>query len=185
MLHNRSFAKDCLVSRNPEADFQQQTTSMVALSIPRTFETVDYRFRKSLVPHIDACLGGQNDGIFHLRNIGEDCQRMAAIFALVYSEVGRRQEALQLTEQVVEARKRTLGEEHPDTLRSMHNLAISYSEAGRRQEALQLMERVVETRKRTLGEEHTDTEIKSQAQHSNIWKRKPHPSLARLWKKLT
>jgi len=22
MLHNRSFAKDCLVSRNPEADFQ-------------------------------------------------------------------------------------------------------------------------------------------------------------------
>jgi len=22
MLHNRNFAKDCLVSRNPEADFQ-------------------------------------------------------------------------------------------------------------------------------------------------------------------
>ena len=36
--------------------------------------------------------------------------------------MGRRQEALQLTEQVVEANKRTLGEEHPDTLGSMHTL---------------------------------------------------------------
>lgn len=37
-----------------------------------------------------------------------------------YSEVGRRQEALQLTERVVELYKRTLGEEHPDTLASIH-----------------------------------------------------------------
>ena len=50
---------------------------------------------------------------------------MATKFALTYSEVGRRQEALQLTEQVVEARKRTLGEEHPDTLSSMHALALT------------------------------------------------------------
>ncbi len=69
---------------------------------------------------------------------------MASSFALVYSEVGRVQEALQLTERVVEVRKRTLGEEHPDTLGSIHNLAISYSEAGERQKALQLMEQVVE-----------------------------------------
>jgi len=27
MLHNRSFAKDCLVSRNPEADFQHTPIS--------------------------------------------------------------------------------------------------------------------------------------------------------------
>jgi Tetratricopeptide repeat len=41
-----------------------------------------------------------------------------------YSEVGRRQEALQLTETVVTANKRTQGEEHPDTLLSKDNLAI-------------------------------------------------------------
>ena len=58
----------------------------MALSILWTFKTVDYRYRKSLVPHIDACLGYRNDGIFHLRDIGEDCQRMAAQFALAYSE---------------------------------------------------------------------------------------------------
>ncbi|KAK3170216.1 hypothetical protein OEA41_009602 [Lepraria neglecta] len=145
------------LSPSDEETIWTQTTSTVALSISWTFETGDYRFRKSLVPHVDACLGGRNDGIFHLRDIGEDCQRMASKFALVYSEAGRRQEALQLTEQVVEANKRTLGEEHPDTLGSIHNLAIRYSEAGRRQEALRLTEQVVEANKRTLGEEHPDT----------------------------
>jgi hypothetical protein len=38
--------------------------------------------------------------------------------------MGREAEALQLTETVVEARKRTLGKEHPDTLMSKDNLAI-------------------------------------------------------------
>ena len=108
-----------------------QTTSTVALSIPWTFETVDYQFRKSILPHIDACLGCRNDGVFHLRDIGEDCQRMAARLALVYSEMDRRQEALQLMEQVVEANKRTPGEEHPDNLGSMHALANRYSEKQR------------------------------------------------------
>ena len=82
---------------------------------------------------------------------------MASSFALVYSEVGRGQEALQLTEQVLEAYKSTLGAEHPDTLRSMHSLALRYSEAGRIQESLQLTEQVLEARKRTLGAEHPDT----------------------------
>jgi hypothetical protein len=68
--------------------------------------------------------------------VGEECLRMAQNFALAYSEAGRQREALQLRETVVAARKRTLGEEHPDTLSSMHTLAGSYSEAGRLLEAL-------------------------------------------------
>ena len=134
-----------------------QTTSVIALSIPQTFRTADYRFRQALVPHLDICLSFRKEGIFYLGDIGDDCQRMASGFALVYSEAGRVQEALQLTERVVEVRKRTLGEEHPDTLGSLHSLAIRYSKAGERQKVLQLTERVVEARKRTLGEEHPDT----------------------------
>ena len=151
-----TWARDRL-SPSDEETVWTQTTSTVALSIPWTFQTVDYRFRRSLVPHIDACLSSRNNGIFHLHDIGEDYQRMAANFAIVYSEAGRGQEGLQLTEQEVEANKRTLGEEHPDTLRSIHSLANRYSEAGRGQEGLQLIEQVVEARKRTLGEEHPDT----------------------------
>ena len=40
-----------------------------------------------------------------------------------YSEAGRRSEALQLTEQVVQLRRTKLGEDHPDTLHSIELLA--------------------------------------------------------------
>ena len=36
--------------------------------------------------------------------------------AISYSDVGRRQEATELSQKVLEARQRTLGSEHPDTL---------------------------------------------------------------------
>ncbi|KAL9045065.1 MAG: hypothetical protein Q9214_001845 [Letrouitia sp. 1 TL-2023] len=134
-----------------------QTTSMTALSIPWTFQIADYSFRQALLPHIDTCLGFPNEGIFYLEDIGEDCQRMATSFALVYREVGRFQKALELGERVVKAYKRTIGEEHPETLRSIYNLATNFYEAGRVQEALQFTERLVEVYKRTLGEEHPDT----------------------------
>jgi hypothetical protein len=40
-----------------------------------------------------------------------------------YGEAGRRSEALQLMEQVVQLRKTKLGEDYPDTLQSMELLA--------------------------------------------------------------
>ena len=148
--------RDRLGSSDEETVWMQ-TTSTIALSIPWTFRRGDYRFREALAPHVDTCLSFRSEGIFYLEDIGDDCQRMASGIALVYSEAGRVQEALQLEEQVVEIRKRTLGEEHPDTLGSIHNLALRYSEAGKRHKALQLTERVVEVKERTLGEEHPDT----------------------------
>ena len=58
---------------------------------------------------------------------------------------------------VMETRKRVLGEEHPDTLTSMYNLASTYRSQGRWKEAEMLEVLVMETRKRVLGEEHPDT----------------------------
>ena len=163
--------KDGLVSMHPlvhgwardrlsRADEERKWTlavSTIAMSISWTFQTSDYRFRRSLIPHLDACLRVYSDGIFRLQAAENDSLIMAEKFALAYQENGRRVEALELTEKVVAARKRTLEEEHPDTLRSMHALAIHYSEAGRRQEALELLEKVVAANKRMLGEEHPDT----------------------------
>jgi hypothetical protein len=58
---------------------------------------------------------------------------------------------------VLEASQRTLGNEHPDTLRVMIGLAVSYSDLGRRQEAMELREKVLEASQRILGNEHPDT----------------------------
>ena len=55
---------------------------------------------------------------------------------------------------VMETTKRVLGEEHPDSLMSMNNLASTYSNQGRWKEAEALEVLVMETRKRVLGEEH-------------------------------
>ncbi|KAI4260743.1 MAG: hypothetical protein LQ352_000135 [Teloschistes flavicans] len=112
----------------------RQTTATIALSVPWTFETADYRFRQSIIPHIDACLEFRERG-----------------------EAGRGPEALQLTERVVEVRKRVLGEEHPSTLTSMANLASTYWNQGRWKEAEELEVQVMEIRKRVLGDEHPDT----------------------------
>jgi hypothetical protein len=57
----------------------------------------------------------------------------------------------------METRKRVLGVEHPDTLRSMSNLALTFHGQGRWKEAEELNVQVIETRKRVLGVEHPDT----------------------------
>ena len=57
----------------------------------------------------------------------------------------------------METSKRVLGEEHPDTLTSMANLASTFWNQGRWKEAEELEVQVMETFKRVLGEEHPDT----------------------------
>ena len=55
--------------------------------------------------------------------------------------------------------KQAFGEEHPDTLRSIDNLAGTYAKLGRWKEAEALEVIVVEKMKQAFGEEHPDTLI--------------------------
>jgi L-lactate permease len=57
----------------------------------------------------------------------------------------------------MEARKRVLGEEHPDTLSAMSSLATTYLNLGQWKDAEDLEVLVMEARKRVLGEENPDT----------------------------
>ncbi|KAI4122619.1 MAG: hypothetical protein LQ338_005713 [Usnochroma carphineum] len=158
-----AWARDRLIASDEDLIWTQ-ATSTIALSVPWTFQTADYRFRRYLVPQVDACQSFRKDGIFFLlQGIREDCLWMASSFALVYSDMGRLQEALQLRERVVEAYRRTLGDEHPNTISSIYHLALSYRPIGRYQEALQLLERSVEANKRTLGDEHRHTLLSIQS----------------------
>jgi hypothetical protein len=62
----------------------------------------------------------------------------------------------------MEARKRKLGTDHPDTLASIKNLASIYMIQRRWAEAEQLNLQVMETNKKKLGMDHPDT-MKSMA----------------------
>ncbi|KAF2875763.1 Tetratricopeptide repeat-domain-containing protein, partial [Massariosphaeria phaeospora] len=57
----------------------------------------------------------------------------------------------------METRKRVLGEEHPDTLTSIGNLALTYRNQGRWKEAEELQAKELEICSRVLGEEHPST----------------------------
>ncbi|KAL6409883.1 hypothetical protein AUP68_06285 [Ilyonectria robusta] len=61
-----------------------------------------------------------------------------------------------LIEGKVEMRKNVLGEEHPDTLTSMNNLAVTWKHQGHTGDALALMRNCVVLRERVLDIDHPD-----------------------------
>ena len=68
-------------------------------------------------------------------------------------------EAVYWAEKNYDYRKRTLGEEHPETLSLFNNLAVAYNAIGNYKKALEINEKVYTLRCNVLGEEHPDTLI--------------------------
>jgi Tetratricopeptide repeat len=69
----------------------------------------------------------------------------------------RWKEAEELEVQVMEKRERVLGQDHPDTLTSMNNLAFAWKSQGRDIEAFDLLNECFLLRKQKLGADHPDT----------------------------
>jgi tetratricopeptide (TPR) repeat protein len=76
---------------------------------------------------------------------------------VLYIRQGRYNEAEPLFVKSLEIRRRILGEEHPDTLKSMTLLGVLRRVQGRNNEAEQLSAKALEIQRRVLGEEHPDT----------------------------
>lgn len=70
---------------------------------------------------------------------------------------GKFKEALALGEKALSLAERVLGEEHPDTLESLHNLAFFYDDQGRLAKAEPLYQRVLAAYERVRGMEDIDT----------------------------
>ena len=66
--------------------------------------------------------------------------------AWTYQAQGRNADAAQILEEVLEKRRRILGDEHPHTLTAKHALALTYQAQGRNADAnaAQIQEEVVE-----------------------------------------
>jgi tetratricopeptide (TPR) repeat protein len=79
------------------------------------------------------------------------------LFANVYTNQGRYEEAEQLYGRALEGYEEKLGPEHPDTLSTVQNLAVVYQDLGRYEEAEQLCHRALEGREEKLGPMHPAT----------------------------
>jgi len=83
--------------------------------------------------------------------------RYKMALAIDYEKQGLWGESEKLFKEVVSAQQSVLGDEHPDTLISMGNLASTYRNQGRWTEAGGLEVQVMETFTRVLGEDHPST----------------------------
>jgi len=135
------------------------TQFILSLSCDVGMNSEDYKFRRTLLPHVDAVLQGSTATV-------PDVSRRLQV---VYKDGGRWKEAEKLQMMVMETEKRVLGEEHPSTLTSMSNLASTYWNQGRWKEAEVLEVLVMETMKRVLGEEHPSTLTSMSNLASTYW----------------
>ena len=85
-----------------------------------------------------------------------------------------------LFKEALEGRQRKLGEEHPGTLETKHNLAVLYREQARYANAEQLLLEAFEGRRLKLGESHPRT-VESLKQLVNLFETWGKPELAEKW----
>jgi DNA polymerase III delta prime subunit len=76
----------------------------------------------------------------------------------LYSD-GQYKAAEELQVEVMETSKRVLGDEHPDTLTSMHNLAYILWSQSLHIEAIAMIEMCFQMRRKVLGEQHPSTQL--------------------------
>ncbi|MBA3612786.1 MAG: tetratricopeptide repeat protein [Nitrospirales bacterium] len=83
--------------------------------------------------------------------------RLRLLLGILHSAQGLYGRAREQEEEAVFYARTNLGEEHPDTLTSMNNLASTLSHQGEYAGAVALQRTVLERRQRILGEEHPST----------------------------
>ena len=83
--------------------------------------------------------------------------QMMHVMGRVYKGLGLYARADSLLAHAVEIRRRTLGANNPDTLKSMYELAETLNGESRYREAEKLSRDAMDTRRRVLGPEHRDT----------------------------
>ena len=123
--------------------------SIIGLSISWTFSEEDYRYRRTLLKHINNTTALLEPGILD--------PSIASHLALAYFEQGYWNRAERFQVVVKGKMKQLLGDSHPDTLGSMANLANTYGSQGRWNDAEVLQVAVMEKRKQLLGDSHPDT----------------------------
>ncbi|EXJ96108.1 hypothetical protein A1O1_01234 [Capronia coronata CBS 617.96] len=98
------------------------TSAILSHCVSPHLEASGQQFRRSLLPHIDACL---RELRFHCQTLPDTLSRAAEVerFASVYAENGRWKHARALQQSVLDLRRKRLGRWHEETLRIQQSLA--------------------------------------------------------------
>ena len=118
-------------------------------------ENQSVRFRRALVTHVVENM--EQSRLKKHTVIGNWLDDDYEKFLWLFGETGYLSEAEKLGVQILDARSRTLGEDHPDTVISKGDLAAIYSNLGKYTEAEKLQIQVLDARSRIQGEEDLHT----------------------------
>ncbi|KAN0117100.1 hypothetical protein V8E51_003077 [Hyaloscypha variabilis] len=136
-------------------DLMAQWTERAIIRLEEVFPDDDHQNRtewRTYLPHVCCALMSEEAG-----KDGEARIALSRRFGQRLFTDRRYNEAEPLFIEEIKRRKRVLGQEHPDTLTSIANLASTYRNQGHWKEAEDLGVQVMETRKRMLRQEHPDT----------------------------
>ena len=128
---------------------QKCVLTIIGLSISQGFSNGDYKYRHTLLQHIS--------NLRALLNPEEILPSVLDRIAHFYFKQGQWKEAEVLVVAVMEKRKQVLGDNHPQTLVNMGNLADIYRKQGHWKEAEILQVVVMEKMKWVLGNDYPDT----------------------------
>jgi len=116
-------------------------------------EPANWRECQRLLPHVLAVAG-------HGQRLDVELAGWTSLYnraAHYLWSRGRHQEAVTLLKEILVTRRRVLGDDHPDTLNVMNNLAVSLENLGDLEGANDLQQRLLTARRRVLGTDHPDT----------------------------
>ena len=122
---------------------------MLACSLPEDFDKQSYQFRRILVTHLKANI--QHSVITKRQVLDKYLDDAHKNFGRMLREQGCDSEAEKFQILMLGARSRTLGEEHPDTIRAMNNLANTYWNLRKYADAEKLGIKVLDMTNRLLG----------------------------------
>ncbi len=106
--------------------------------------------------------------------------QMMWVMGTVYSDLGLYSRAQPLLERSVEIRRRVLGPEHPDTLKSMNDLATDLDGSGHYAEAEKLEREALDISRHVLGPEHPDTLRLMSNLANTLWQEGHYPEAEKL-----
>lgn len=86
-----------------------------------------------------------------------DVETTRAVLAAAYTDAGRLDEAITMFEQAYTEQRRALGDQHPKTLISRHNLARARREAGQADAAMSELQKILAIQSGVLGMKHPHT----------------------------
>ena len=148
-----AWSRDRMSSVHVQSSAYYKTAALLSCSIEPTECDNSYELCMHIIAHIRACYTHAKKLQLEIMGFDDEWER----FAFAFHRTRNWGEAKQLYKCMMKERIKRLGENHPFTLTTMHNLASTYRRVGKLEKAENLELKVLEVRKANYGEEHPDT----------------------------